>query len=102
MKDFNEILFKKIIKKGKIEDSLKENYIDMKINKYSTTDKSNDASQLKLNDDENIENNFQIKIKKLINKNYEKKKINQQKYFYQKNNLINNFIIPNYNMNSQK
>jgi len=90
LNEVNEVLFKRI-KKEKDEESLKENFTDKRINKYSTTDKSNELSQLRLYDDDNFENDFQMRMKKIVNENYEKEKIRQQRYYYLKNKIINNF-----------
>ena len=89
LNEVNEVLFKRV-KKEK-DESLKENLTDKRINKYSTTDKSNELSQLKLYDDDNFENDFQMRMKKIVNENYEKEKIRQQRYYYLKNKIINNF-----------
>ncbi len=88
LEEFNEILFRRF-KKEK-EDSIKENFNDKKNIKLSTTDKSISLSQLRLNDDEQSENDFQMRMKKIVNENYEREKIRQQRNFYHKNKQNNN------------
>ena len=88
LEEFNEILFRRF-KKEK-DDFIKENFNDKKNIKLSTTDKSISLSQLRLNDDEQSENDFQMRMKKIVNENYEREKIRQQRCFYHKNKQNNN------------
>ena len=92
LKNLNEMLFKRVKKE---RDFLKENLTDKKINKLSTTDKSNDISQIKLNDEEQLDNNFQMKMKKIVNENYEREKLRQQRSYNHKNK-VNNHFFPNF------
>ena len=86
------MLFKRVKKE---RDFLKENLTDKKINKLSTTDKSNDISPIKLNDEEQLDNNFQMKMKKIVNENYEREKLRQQRSYNHKNK-VNNHFFPNF------